>query len=1022
MTYFKNALTTCWRVFLLLMLFFTASLLLLYQFFPDIKRLQPELEMIVQQELNLSSVNLGELSWTWGWNVGIIAKHSSFSRDDLGLSLKNSRFEVRLSLADLLKGNLGLKSIHIKGGDANVQLVQGKDSSALAWTPIRVELDDVHVHWAWKKESSGLHIQSLKLLPSLHEVRLNTPSFQALLHYDEALQADSVHVNFQSLEALPKAWRHWMHGKLSGNFDVHRQTDHQQKVWQGSWLLEGGDASLIQWKSASLYIPVDAIEGKFSCRLSSKGLPIQWDMQDVRWSKTKNNASANVSWEEGILTLKAQSSHLDMPLLWSWLKPLDDDMVWHQWLDDMQAGVGKGVNVRLTFPWRNFPDIPEASVWKDLHYRVQADVYAADISLGKKGSLRDTQGHVDLNERGLQAMIHQARLPQGIGQVQGTLWIPWHNIAIHVKGHGDVDVAKLQAWASPQASRKTSSTFAWISDAPAQTEFSLQWLPSSGDFTELSTHFKPKKAWHVRLYDHPFWLDSGDLTWDMKLGLTGEKLHGHDDDLNASVSFSLRQNESDASLWSLKKLNGDIDGVLNRWVKRYQLPIESAQGKWQASVGFDGHQWMGDLNLDAASWQNLLGSHKQQNQTWKLHYQGVMSEKTFQLTHISSHQAPLQFDAYGEVSSQRIVLNISNLKTDAVDGNVRLYLPLDKGIWQVNMKGAYLNRQALPKHVPRGEGLEQRSWHIWADIDQFEWNKTRMQAVHLDMSSNQSVASQVKASRITSKALSLEDVEAHFNVLKGGKIDIHHLTALMQRDKILISALLTPETLGGMKWQGYAILDGSLGALMQHAKLSTLLEGGKMHAVLLGEGFLFRDKPWWQGLRGRLRIHSRDGEILKGGTLTKFLAVLSWADLPRLLLARRPDLTRKGLVYEHLQVESTLHNRDMKIQRLALDSSAVQLAGQGTFDLDVGNVDVMLVAQPFQNLDAVLTKLPILGYVLGGSGHSIFRRAYHVYGPVADAQVDGVSPKDAGAPSSGLIDRFLNLPDAWFGNRKSVAP
>jgi len=137
-------------------------------------------------------------------------------------------------------------------------------------------------------------------------------------------------------------------------------------------------------------------------------------------------------------------------------------------------------------------------------------------------------------------------------------------------------------------------------------------------------------------------------------------------------------------------------------------------------------------------------------------------------------------------------------------------------------------------------------------------------------------------------------------------------------------------------------------------------------------------------------------------------------------LARRPDLTRKGLVYEHLQVESTLHNRDMTVQRLALESSAVQLAGEGTLKLDVGDIDMMLVAQPFQNLDAVLSKLPILGYVLGGSGHSIFRRAYHVYGAVADAQVDGVSPQDAGAPSSGLIDRFLNLPDAWFGNRKAL--
>jgi len=232
--------------------------------------------------------------------------------------------------------------------------------------------------------------------------------------------------------------------------------------------------------------------------------------------------------------------------------------------------------------------------------------------------------------------------------------------------------------------------------------------------------------------------------------------------------------------------------------------------------------------------------------------------------------------------------------------------------------------------------------------------------------------------------------------------------------------MLTPEATGGMTWQGYAQLDGSLGDLMHQAKLSSLLDGGKMHAVLLGKGFIFRDKPWWEGLRGRLRIHSKNGQILKGGTLTKFLAVLSWADLPRLLLAYRPDLTRKGLVYEHLSVESELYDRDMRIKQLALDSSAMQLAGQGSLSLDTGDVDMMLVAQPFQNLDAVLAVVPVLGRILGGGGLSIFRRAYHVYGPISDAQVDGVSPKDAGAPSSGLIDSLLNLPDAWFGGRKKV--
>jgi len=1026
MGYCKNALMTCWRVFLLLMLCLIVGLLLLYLFFPDLKRLQPELEMLVQQELHVSSVSVGALSWRWGWNVGIVAKHCSFSRNDLGLSLQDSRLSVRLSLTDLLQGNLEPTSISIKGGDANIDVSQGADLAVPVWTPIRFELDDVHVHWKWQKESASLHVESLKLLPSLQEIRLKTSSFQAKLHYDKELQADSVHVIFQNLDGLPQSWKSWMHGHLSGQVDAFRQADQQQQqLWQGSWQLKSDGFAAWQLKNGVIQLPFDAIEAKFSCQLSAKGLPMAWKIQDMAWTQDNNRATVQISWQQQMLNLNIQAPEVAMPLLWSWLKPLHDDLAWRQWLSSMHAGKAKSMSVSLTLPWQHFPQAPDAKAWKGLHYQVQGDVDDVDVSLGGKGVLEHTYGHVELNEHGMHSKISQTQLPDATGQVQGMLSMPWDTAVMDVKGQGKVDVQRLQSWLMPQSSNKTPQTFAWLGAAPAKADFTFQWVTKTDNFTAISVHVQPLQAWHIGLYKHPFWLDSGDLTWDMTLGLTAQHLQAHDADLNATGSFKLQKTVDKPDRWSLISFQGHMQGDLKTWVTRYHLPVESPQGNWQASVAFDGHQWMGDVDLKAASWKNLFGASKASNQAWKLNYQALLSKQALKLTHISSHQAPLQLDAYGEISPNHIVLNFSKLKTDAMDASVNMDLPLHKGVWRVNMKAAYLNQKALPKPLfsqstDKPMYSQRHAWHVSADIKQFEWHDMELQGVHLDMTSKQRVASELQVSHVRYKTLSLEKVEAHFNVPQAGKIDIHLLKAQMLQNNLTVSALLTPQPSGGIKWQGFVILDGSLGGLMQEAKLSTLLRGGKLHAVFLGEGVFRRDASWCQDLHGQLRAHSKDGEILKGGNVTKLLALLSWSDLPKFLVARRPDITREGLVYEHLQMEATLQGCAMHMQHLAMRSSAVELAGQGLLKLDSAYVDMMLVAHPFQNLDAVITSIPLLGYVLGGKGHSIFRRAYHVYGPVGDAQVDDVSPKDAGAASSGLMDRFLNLPDAWFGDRKTV--
>ena len=183
---------------------------------------------------------------------------------------------------------------------------------------------------------------------------------------------------------------------------------------------------------------------------------------------------------------------------------------------------------------------------------------------------------------------------------------------------------------------------------------------------------------------------------------------------------------------------------------------------------------------------------------------------------------------------------------------------------------------------------------------------------------------------------------------------------------------------------------------------------------------MLREQPWWQGLDGRLRMRVDDGRIVEGGTLTTFLAAINLSQLPAMLLGQRKDLTGPGIMFKRLQMEAIMQNQDIRIRNIAMRSAAFDLIGHGSMDIAKAMVDLYLIVKPLQNLDALLSKIPLLRDILGGASHSLMRKVYHMHGPFTDAKVESVSPEAAGLASKGFIEHLFSLPDAWFGSDETL--
>ncbi|MDQ6959438.1 MAG: AsmA-like C-terminal domain-containing protein, partial [Mariprofundaceae bacterium] len=343
---------------------------------------------------------------------------------------------------------------------------------------------------------------------------------------------------------------------------------------------------------------------------------------------------------------------------------------------------------------------------------------------------------------------------------------------------------------------------------------------------------------------------------------------------------------------------------------------------------------------------------------------------------------------------------------------------------EVSVRSEFLARAALPDHIPKladisGASNTFKAWVLRGFFRQVQWNGVSIHGVRVQFASSQQGVGFMEAEKLVAAQLSVSDVRAFFRLPGNGVVDIRHLSATLLGQKLELSATLSPESGNGLRWKGFASVSGDFSEMIHRLDASRLFEGGTVHALWSGHGLLDPERPWWNGMKGRLRLRSDEGRLLvEDSTMTKLLAALSLTDLPRFLTGKRKDVSGTGMFYKRLQLEAAVNGETVDINQLAIRASALDMAGSGKLSLADGNIDLYMTVRPLQNLDAFLRMIPLLRDLILGPAKSVFRKVYHVYGPLYDAKIESVSPEDAGLPESGFIERLIHLPGKWFGSEK----
>ncbi len=157
-------------------------------------------------------------------------------------------------------------------------------------------------------------------------------------------------------------------------------------------------------------------------------------------------------------------------------------------------------------------------------------------------------------------------------------------------------------------------------------------------------------------------------------------------------------------------------------------------------------------------------------------------------------------------------------------------------------------------------------------------------------------------------------------------------------------------------------------------------------------------------LKGNVQFRSYDGVIQRAPVLAKIFAVLNVTELLR---GKLPDFTTEGFKYNSINIKGDIDKGVLVIQEAVVDGTTMQLVGQGEVDLVTDDIKLTVLVAPFKTIDFLVSKIPGVRYILGGTLISIPLR---VTGDLNDPSIVVLSPTAIGSGLMGMMKRTLSLP------------
>jgi hypothetical protein len=165
---------------------------------------------------------------------------------------------------------------------------------------------------------------------------------------------------------------------------------------------------------------------------------------------------------------------------------------------------------------------------------------------------------------------------------------------------------------------------------------------------------------------------------------------------------------------------------------------------------------------------------------------------------------------------------------------------------------------------------------------------------------------------------------------------------------------------------------------------------------------------------GGIELHARDGKVMKFALLGNILSLKAVASL----LKGDGRIREEGFDYRSMDLHSRIEEGRLVVEEGSFDSAAVGLAATGSVRLRDRDTNLTVLVAPFSRADQLVRRIPIVGYILGGTLTSV---PVAVSGDIADPVVVPLDPRAVTTELLGIFERTLKLPTRLFEPRQDAA-
>ncbi len=168
---------------------------------------------------------------------------------------------------------------------------------------------------------------------------------------------------------------------------------------------------------------------------------------------------------------------------------------------------------------------------------------------------------------------------------------------------------------------------------------------------------------------------------------------------------------------------------------------------------------------------------------------------------------------------------------------------------------------------------------------------------------------------------------------------------------------------------------------------------------------------------GTLSLSVERGTLRRFSSLSKIISILNVSQLFSLSL---PDMAHDGMPFNRITATIGVKDGILTTQDFFIDSNVMHITSVGSIDIVREKIDMLIGVQPLQTVDRIVSRIPVVGWILSGGDGSLVTTYFEAKGDLNDPNVSAIPVKSIATGTLNIFRRVFELPVRLFTDSGEV--